>query len=106
MPSCRRVIRAGYTRAMTSLHLAPHGINLVIETRSGRVIAGRFDAVHGLEALLHDADVYDPPAGADPEAWVRETATYGVDVKHRDYKVDLASVVRWRKLGDIEKLPL
>jgi hypothetical protein len=91
---------------MSSLHLAPHGINLVVETKTGRVVVGRFDAVHGFEALLHDADVFEPSPGADPEHWIRETATLGVDVKHRDYKLDLASVVRWRKLGDIEKLPL
>ena len=40
---------------MSSLHQAPHGINLVVETKTGRVVVGRFDAVHGFEALLHDA---------------------------------------------------
>jgi hypothetical protein len=90
---------------MTSdLRSAPHGLNLVIETRSGRVLIGRFDSVQGFEALLHDADVYDPPPGADPEAYIRETATYGVDVKHRDLRIDATQVARWRRLGDIEKL--
>lgn len=86
------------------LRTAPHGLNLVIETKSGRVIIGRFDSVSGFQAILHDVDVYDPPQGADPEPYIRETATYGVDVKQRDFALDASTVVRWRKLGDVEKL--
>ena len=87
-----------------TLHDAPHGSNLVIETRSGRVVIGRFDSASPFEAVLHDCDVWDPPAGADVEHYIRETATYGVDVKQRDFKLAVSSVVRWRKLGEIEKL--
>jgi hypothetical protein len=86
------------------LRTAPHGLNLVIETKSGRVIIGRFDSVSGFQALMHDVDVFDPPGGADPEPYIRETATYGVDVKQRDFSFDATSVLRWRKLGEIEKL--
>jgi hypothetical protein len=86
------------------LQSAPHGLNLVIETKTGRVILGRFDSTNGFEVVMHDVDVYDPPAGSDPEAYIRETATYGVDVKQRDFSFDAASVVRWRRLGDIPKL--
>lgn len=90
---------------MTSdLRSAPHGLNLVIETKSGRVIIGRFDSVSGFEAMMHDVDVYDPKPGADTEAYIRETATYGVDVKQRDFSFDATSVVRWRHLGEIPKL--
>ena len=83
---------------------APHGMNLVIETKSGIVYIGRFDESNGFEVLMHDIDLFDPKEGADAEHWIRETATYGVDVKHRDYKFPAADVVRWRPLGDIEKL--
>lgn len=86
------------------LRTAPHGLNLVIETKSGRIIIGRFDSVSGFQALMHDVDVFDPPSGADPEPYIRETATYGVDVKQRDFSFDATSVLRWRKLGEIEKL--
>lgn len=86
------------------IHAAPHGQNLVIETRNGRVIIGRFDSSNGFEVVMHDCDVYDPPAKADVETYIRETATYGVDVKHRDFAFAAADVVRWRKLGDVEKL--
>lgn len=86
------------------LRTAPHGLNLVIETRTGRVIIGRFDSVSGFEVLMHDVDVYDPPSGADPEPYIRETATYGVDVKQRNFSFDAATVVRWRKLGDVPKI--
>jgi len=89
---------------MTSLHNAPHGLNLVVETKSGRVIIGRFDNTNGFQVFMHDVDLYDPPAGADPEAYIRETATYGVDVKQRDFAFDASQVVRWRKLGEIAKL--
>ena len=87
-----------------NISLAPHGLNLVVETTSGRVIIGRFDSTNGFQVLMHDCDVYDPPQGADPEAYIRETATYGVDVKKKDYAFDALSIARWRKLGEIEKL--
>ena len=88
----------------TPIATAPHGQNLVVETQSGRVIIGRFDSTNGFEVLMHDCDVWDPPAGGDPEAYIRETATYGVDVKMKDYAFDAGSVLRWRKLGDVPKL--
>jgi hypothetical protein len=86
------------------IHAAPHGQNLVIETRSGRVIIGRFDSSNGFEVVVHDCDVYDPPEAADIETYIREAATYGVDVKRKDFAFAASEVIRWRKLGDIEKL--
>ena len=83
---------------------APHGMNLVIECKDGTVYIGRFDETNGFEALLHDADVWEPNEGEDADHWIRETATYGVDVKHRDLKISALEVVRWRALGDLEKL--
>ena len=83
---------------------APHGQNLVIQTRTGRVVIGRFDQANAFEALLHDCDVYDPPPGSDAETYVREAATWGVDVKHRDYSLSTSEVVGWRRLGDVPKL--
>ncbi len=88
----------------TPIREAPHGQNLVIETLSGRVIIGRFDSAGPFEVLMHDCDVYMPQPGSDPEAYIRETATYGVDVKQRDFSFPVAEVVRWRHLGAIEKL--
>ena len=87
------------------IHAAPHGQNLVIETRAGRVIIGRFDSSNGFEVLVHDCDVHDPIEGEDIERYVREAATYGVDVKHRDFAFAADEVLRWRRLGDVEKLP-
>lgn len=86
------------------IHAAPHGQNLAIETRNGRVVIGRFDSSNGFEIVMHDCDVYDPPQGADVEHYIRESATYGVDVKHRDFAFAASDVLRWRKLGDVEKL--
>lgn len=82
---------------------APHGSNLVIETKTGRVIIGRFDSSNGFQVFMHDCDVYDPPTGTDPEPYIRETAKYGVDVKQRDFAFDAPSVVRWRLLGSVPK---
>lgn len=82
---------------------APHGSNLVIETKTGRVIIGRFDSSNGFQVFMHDCDVYDPPTGTDPEPYIRETAKYGVDVKQRDFAFDAPSIVRWRLLGSIPK---
>lgn len=86
------------------IHEAPHGINLVIETKSGKVILGRFDSADAFQVHMHDCDIHQPAAGVDPESYIRETATYGVDVKERDYSFPVAQVLRWRRLGDIPKL--
>jgi hypothetical protein len=89
---------------MNSIHDAPHGTNLVVETRDGKVYIGRFDAVQGFEVLMHDCDVFDPQGGGDREHWIRETATYGVDVKHRNLTFPAHAVTRWQALGEVEKL--
>ncbi len=83
---------------------APHGMNLVEETRGGSVYIGRFDEPNGFEVLMHDCGIWEPKEDEDADHWIRETATYGVDVKQRDLKFPSAEVVRWRALGDIEKL--
>ncbi len=88
----------------SNIQAAPHGMNLVIETKTGKVYIGRFDESNGFEVLMHDCDVFEPTEGADSEHWIRETATYGVDVKHRDLKFSAIDITRWRPLGDIEKL--
>jgi hypothetical protein len=82
---------------------AAHGINLVVETEAGRVYIGRFDSTNGFQVLMHDCDVYDPAAGEDPEPYIRETAKYGVDVKHKDMTFDAHGIKRWRPLGDVPK---
>ena len=87
-----------------NIHEAPHGMNLVVETSTGRVYIGRFDSTNGFQVFMHDCDVYEPPAGTDAEPYIRETAKYGVDVKQRDLAFDALSLVRWRKLGDVPKL--
>lgn len=83
---------------------APHGINVVVETQNGRVYIGRFDSANGFEALMHDCDVRDFAPGEDREAFIRETATYGIDVKERDAMVDIHQVASVRLLRDIPKL--
>lgn len=83
---------------------APHGMNLVIQTKSGRVIIGRFDESNGFEVLMHDVDVFEPSEGEDAEHWIRDTATYGVDVKQRDFRFPAGEVTSWTALGEIEKL--
>jgi hypothetical protein len=83
---------------------APHGSNVVVETRTGRVIIGRFDSTNGFVALLHDCDVADLPGPGEREAHVREAATYGIDVKQRDVQVDVLEVERVRLLREVPKL--
>jgi hypothetical protein len=85
------------------IHEAPHGINVVIETQSRRVVIGRFDSTNGFTALLHDCDVVDFAPDQDPEPYIRETAKYGVDVKQRDLEVDVLQIARVRVLGEIQK---
>jgi hypothetical protein len=87
-----------------NLQDAPHGINVVVETASGRVYIGRFDSANGFSALLHDCDIRDIPDAVAREQHIRESATYGIDVKERDTQVDVMSVARVRLLRDIPKL--
>ena len=82
---------------------APHGINVVIETFGPRIYIGRFDSANGFTALLHDCDVHEVKPGEDAEAYIRDTAKYGVDVKSRDVEVDMMQVRQVRLLGDIPK---
>ncbi|MAE47409.1 MAG: hypothetical protein CMJ86_11015 [Planctomycetes bacterium] len=88
----------------TNIMDAPHGMNLVVECSDGSIVIGRFDSSNGFEVIMHDVDLYDPTSGSDSEAWVRETATYGVDVKHRDWNIDVQVINNWTPLGQIEKL--
>lgn len=83
---------------------APHGINIVVETRAGRVYIGRFDSANGFTALLHDCDIRDFTSPEEREKHVRETATYGIDVKERDAQVDILQVASVRLLRDVPKL--
>ncbi len=83
---------------------APHGINIVVETHKGRVYIGRFDSLNAFQALMHDCDVRDFASESEREAFIRETATYGIDVKERDTTVDVLQVARVRLLRDIQKL--
>jgi hypothetical protein len=82
---------------------APHGINLVIETNDARVVIGRFDETNGFTALLHDADVHTVESGEDAEAYIRNTAKYGVAVNAPSVQVDVGTIERVRLLGDIPK---
>lgn len=81
----------------------PHGLNVVIETTDSRVYIGRFDSTSGFTALLHDVDVHEVLPGSDPEAYIRETALYGVDVKSKDLEIDVLGIKRIRLLGDVPK---
>lgn len=83
---------------------APHGVNVVVETRGVRVYIGRYDSASAFTALLHDCDVHDFGPGEDRERYIREAATYGIDVRQRDVSVEVAQVTRVRLLGEIEKL--
>jgi hypothetical protein len=83
---------------------APHGMNLVVECKGGKVVIGRFDESNGFEVLMHDVDVWEGGEGQEATHWIRETATYGVDVKARDYSLPAGEVEKWVPLGEIEKL--
>lgn len=84
------------------IHEAPHGINIVIDAEEA-IYIGRFDNTNGFEVILHDCAVHEIQAGQDPEAFVRQTAKYGIPVAHKDLTIPASIVRRVRILGDIEK---
>jgi hypothetical protein len=81
----------------------PHGLNVVIET-GAIVYIGRFDSLNGFKALLHSCDVHAVNAGEDVEHYVRDAATYGVNVTHQDAEVDVLAIRSVRLLRDVPKL--
>lgn len=85
---------------------APHGINLVIECNDGSAVIGRFDESNGFEVVMHDVDLWTSDQGSPEERaqWIGQTATYGVAVKERDYRLAASLVSDWKPLGDVEKL--
>jgi len=82
---------------------APHGMNLLIERKSGGAVIGRFDAANGFEVVMHDVDVWEPGHGEPREVWIRTTAKYGVAVKHRDFSFPQSDVASWLPLGQVEQ---
>ncbi|MEX1025789.1 MAG: hypothetical protein WD226_12020 [Planctomycetota bacterium] len=84
------------------IHEAPHGINLVVETDE-TVYIGRFDSSNGFQVLMHDACVHPIEAGEDVEAFVRQTAKFGIPVDEKNVTFDAHAVKRVRVLGDIAK---
>jgi hypothetical protein len=85
------------------IHEAPHGINLVVETSAGLLYIGRFDETNGFRVLMHDVDVHRLAPGEDAEAYVRNTAKYGVAVTDKDVSFDASTITRVRLLGDVPK---
>jgi hypothetical protein len=81
----------------------PHGLNVAIETNS-TVYIGRFDSLNGFQALLHSCDVHPLKPGEDAEHYIRESATYGVNVTHQDAEVDVVGIRNVRILRDVPKL--
>ena len=81
---------------------APHGINLVIETKDA-VYIGRFDESNGFQVLMHDCDVHSLQEGENAEEHIRNTAKYGVAVNHKNVTFDAAGITQVRLLGDIPK---
>ena len=80
-----------------------HGLNVVIET-GAKIYIGRFDSLNGFKALLHSCDVHPIGAGEDVEHYVRDAATYGVNVTQGDAEVDVLGIKSVRLLRDVPKL--
>lgn len=81
---------------------APHGINLVVETKD-MVYIGRFDTTTGFEVLMHDVAAHPISERNSGEDFIRQTAKYGIQVEHRDLVFPSQGICRIRKLGDIVK---
>lgn len=91
-----------YLPPTMQIHEAPHGINLVVETKD-IVYIGRFDSTNGFQVLMHDCSVHPIAEGEDTEEFIKQTAKYGVAVDQKDIRFDAHAVTRVRVLGDIPK---
>lgn len=90
------------TEEIMNIAQAPHGINLVVET-GDTIYIGRFDSSNGFQVLMHDCCVHPIADGEDTEAFVRQTAKYGIPVDQKDVTFDAHAVERVRVLGDVPK---
>lgn len=79
-----------------------HGMNLVVET-ADTIYVGRFDNSNGFQVLMHDCAIHPIEDAESAEAFVRQTAKYGIPVDERDVVFDAADVKRIRLLGEIPK---
>jgi len=82
---------------------APHGINLLIERKSGGAVIGRFDSANGFEVVMHDVDIWEPGQVDPKQGWIQQTAKYGIAVKQRDYSFAQSDVASWLPLGEVGK---
>ena len=81
---------------------APHGINLVVETKE-MVYIGRFDTTNGFQVLMHDVAAHSISECSSGEDFIRQTAKYGIPVEHHDLVFPAQGICRVRRLGDIVK---
>ncbi len=87
---------------MNQLTQEMHGINLVIETGETTYI-GRFDNNNGFQVSMHDCSIHPVENEEENEAFIKQTAKYGVAVDKKDVVLDTASIQRVRVLGEISQ---
>lgn len=77
-----------------------HGITVVVETRDGRLVAGRCNVADERAVVLWDADVApaeEPARGA----WLTKAASFGVWARHPTLSIPTAEVASIRRLVDL-----
>ncbi len=84
------------------IHEAPHGINLVVETPE-TIYIGRFDHTDGFQVVMRDCAIHPVSSPASAEAFVKNTAKYGISVDRREVVLEASRVGRVRLLGEIPK---
>jgi hypothetical protein len=79
-----------------------HGITVVVETKAGDCLVGRYDLEDERGLLLRDVDVHraDDPERTR-EAFLDRASRFGPWPKHRALILPAADVVAVRRLGEL-----
>jgi hypothetical protein len=77
-----------------------HGITVLVETRDGGLIVGRFHEPVQAGVLLLDADIFDAAKpGKTREEWLDFARRFGVWPKHKQLVVEQDRIARLSRLG-------
>ena len=65
-------------------HEELHGVTVVVEGASGRLLVGRYHETNDRGVVLHDVAIHDPATVAEPrERWVERLRKFGIKIEER-----------------------
>jgi hypothetical protein len=82
-------------------HAELHGVTVVIETHGSRTYVGRYDSETENGILVMDVGLHDEQTGVSQDEYLRRTAKFGIEIRHRRMLIPRPEVVRITRLGEV-----